>query len=52
MAFETFAYEPVAGGVAFRDTWSNYYMSATNGGGSTITFSATTVGPNETFRLQ
>lgn len=50
--FETWAFEPVNGGVAFRHTWSNLYMSATNGGGSSVTASATTVGPNETFRLQ
>jgi len=50
--YETYAFEPVNGGVAFRHTWSNYYMSATNGGGSSLTVSATTVGPNETFKLQ
>ncbi|HVE70705.1 MAG TPA: hypothetical protein VNI54_04995 [Thermoanaerobaculia bacterium] len=51
-AYETWAFEPVNGGVAFRHTWSNYYMSATNGGGGTVTVSATTPGPNETFKLQ
>ncbi len=50
--YETWAVEPVQGGVAFRHTWSNYYMSATNGGGSSVTANATTVGPNETFRTQ
>ena len=50
--YETWAYEPVSGGVAFRHTWQGYYMSATNGGGSTITATAVTVGPNETFQLQ
>lgn len=52
LAYETFAYEPVSGGVAFRSTWSGLYMSATGGGGGSITVSASTAGPNETFRLQ
>ena len=37
--------------VAFRAS-NGKFMSATNGGGSTVLFNAFTVGPNEKFTLQ
>ena len=38
--------------VAFRHTWSGYYMSATNGGGGSVTATALSRGSFETFTIK